>query len=243
METSSSCSKSSLLAAGLEGHLWHFNPLLFKVVAGIKQHWKDNFQGNLELAPAHYLGLWRSPLAGVTRCWWTQFGSCFMVTHDINIFFFKHFDQAVPCVCGVISQLVVWLYPDCTVIDGHVPTNVPLSWCPGKGKLFLLFQQAAYLWLQFSGGWALSWPDMIPGWRVLQLALPAGILFTWLAFVAESQAFIDFIWQTDAHALPFWMLRLWIAACEFNAGCESAPGARNAEKNTSTAWKTGESRR
>lgn len=43
-----------------------------------------------------------------------------MVTYDINIFFFKHFHQAVSCVCGVIKQHVAWLYPDCTVIAGHM---------------------------------------------------------------------------------------------------------------------------
>lgn len=59
-----------------------------------------------------------------------------MVIHDTNIFLFKHFDQAVSCGFGVIGQCVVWLYPDCTVIDGHVQTNAPLPWCPGKGKLF-----------------------------------------------------------------------------------------------------------
>lgn len=42
-----------------------------------------------------------------------------MVTHDRNIFLFKHFDWAVSCVFGVINQPVVWLYSDCTVIDGH----------------------------------------------------------------------------------------------------------------------------
>lgn len=59
------------------------------------------------------------------------------MTHDINIFFFKHFHQGVSCVCGVISQHVVLLYPDCTVIDGHMQTNASLPWCSGKGKLFL----------------------------------------------------------------------------------------------------------
>lgn len=60
-----------------------------------------------------------------------------MVTYDINMFFFKHFHQAVSCVCGVIKQHVAWLYPDCTVIAGHMQTNTPLPWCLGKGELFL----------------------------------------------------------------------------------------------------------
>lgn len=69
-----------------------------------------------------------------------------MVTHDRNIFLFKHSDQAVSCGFGVISQRVVWLYPDCTVIDGLAFSNqssfAVLSW---KRKTLLVLQQAAYL--------------------------------------------------------------------------------------------------
>lgn len=59
------------------------------------------------------------------------------MTYDINIFLFKHFDQAVSCGFGVVGQHVVWLYSDYTVIDGYVQTNAPLPRYPGKEKLFL----------------------------------------------------------------------------------------------------------